>query len=37
MDTFRTPTGKIGMSMKDAKNVEDLMSAPGGLVVASQI
>lgn len=30
MDTFRTPTGKIGMSMKDAKNVEDLMSVPGG-------
>ena len=30
MDTFRTPTGKIGMSMKDAKNFEDLMSVPGG-------
>jgi len=30
MDTFRTPTGKIGVSMKDAKSVEDLMSVPGG-------
>ena len=30
MDTFKTPTGKIGVSMKDAKNVEDLMSVPGG-------
>tara|TARA_R100001591_G_scaffold3263_3_gene7789 strand:+ start:4247 stop:5092 length:846 start_codon:yes stop_codon:yes gene_type:complete len=30
MDTFKTPTGKIGKSMSDAKNVEDLMSVPGG-------
>ena len=30
MDTFRTPTGTIGKSMSDAKNVEDLMSVPGG-------
>ena len=30
MDTFKTPTGKIGMSMSDAKSVEDLMSVPGG-------
>ena len=28
--TFRTPTGKIGVSMSDAKSVEDLMSVPGG-------
>ena len=30
MDTFRTPTGTIGKSMSDAKNVKDLMSVPGG-------
>ena len=28
--TFRTPTGKIGVAMSDAKSVEDLMSVPGG-------
>jgi|TARA_Y100000114_G_scaffold101236_1_gene94411 hypothetical protein len=30
MDTFKTPTNLIGKSMSDAKNVEDLMSVPGG-------
>ena len=30
MDTFKTPTGKIGQSMADAKDIKDLMSVPGG-------
>ena len=30
MDTFKTPTNKIGQSMADAKDIKDLMSVPGG-------
>ena len=30
MDTFRTPTDKIGVSMADAEDIKELMSVPGG-------
>ncbi len=30
MDTFKTPTGVIGKSMSDAKDIKELMSVPGG-------